>query len=118
MTASPGEVTLMLYDGCVKDLNLSKAYMAENDYIKSNEASQKAQAIVAELMRTLDTRYELGRQLLSLYDFILDTIVRSNIKKDIGLVEQALGFVVELRDTWQQAVRLNRRQVFGKGSAV
>ena len=118
MTASPGELTLMLYDGCVKDLNLAKAYMKEKEFSKSNEASQKAQAIIAELMRTLDTRFELGKQLGSLYDFILDTIVRSNIKKDPDLVDQALGFVTELRDTWQQAVRLNRRQVFSKGSAV
>lgn len=118
MTASPGELTLMLYDGCIKALKLARTYIEEKDFVKSNEASQKAQAIIAELMRTLDTRYEVGKQLLALYDFVLNLIVSSNIKKNAGMVDQALEFVTGLRDTWQQAVRINRQQVFGKGSSV
>ena len=118
MTASPGELTLMLYDGCIKDLKLARTYISDKEFVKSNDASQKAQAIIAELMRTLDARYEVGKQLLALYDFILDLIVRSNVKKDTGLIDQAMEFISEIRDTWQQAVKLNRRQVFGKGSAV
>ncbi len=118
MTASPGELTLMLYDGCVKNLKLARTYIEDKDLAKSNEASQKAQAIIAELMRTLDTRYEVGKQLLALYDFLLDLIVRSNVQKSTKLIDQALEFATGLRDTWQQAVRINRQHVFGKGSSI
>lgn len=118
MTAAPGELTLMLYEGCVKDLKLAKIKIEEKDFVKANEYSQKAQAILFELMRTLDTRYEVGKQLLSLYEFILDLVVQSNVKKDTVRLDQALEFVTEIRDTWKQAVKLNRQQVFGKGNTV
>lgn len=118
MTASPGELTLMLYDGCIKDMKLFCMAVEENDFVKANETSQKAQAIVSELMRSLDMKYDLSKQLMSLYDFILHTMVQSNIKKDVSLAHVAMDMVTELRDAWQQAVRINRQQVFGKGTII
>ena len=118
MTASPGELTLMLYDGCIKDLKLAKLYIDEKDVEKANDASQKAQAIIGELMRTLDTRYEIGTQLLALYDFILDIVVRSNVQKEIELIDQAIGYITELRDSWKEAVQTNRKEMFGSQKAI
>lgn len=118
MTASPGELTLMLYDGCIKNLKLFKMYVEQKDYVKANESSQKAQAIVLELIRSLDMKYEISKQLSQVYDFIHDRIVKSNVKKDIENADVALDMISEMRDTWQQAVRLNRQQVFGKDNAV
>lgn len=111
MTASPGELTLMLYDGCIKDLKLSKMYIEEKDYFKSNENSKKAQAILDELIRTLDMQYPISEQLMRLYDFILHLVIDSNIKKDPEPLDSALELLVELRDAWQQAVRLNRQRM-------
>lgn len=110
MTASPGELTLMLYDGCIKDLKLSKMSIEEKDFFKANENSKKAQAILDELIRTLDMQYPISQQLLQLYDFILHLVIDSNIKKDIVPLDSALELLVELRDAWQQAVRLNRQR--------
>ena len=110
MTASPGELTLMLYDGCIKNLKLAKMHIGAKDYLKTNEVLQKAQAIINELMRSLDMRYELSNQLMQLYDYIINTVVWANVKKDIVKIDEALGHITELRDTWQQAVRLNRQQ--------
>ena len=110
MTASPGELTLMLYDGCIKDLKLGKMHIGAKDYLKSNEVLQKAQAIINELMRSLDMRYELSNQLMQLYDYIINIVVWANVKKDIDKVDEALGLITDLRDTWQQAVRLHRQQ--------
>jgi flagellar protein FliS len=116
MTASPGELTLMLYDGCIKDLKLAKMHIGTKDYNKSNDVLQKAQAIICELMRSLDMRYDLSKQLMQLYDFLLDTLVWANVKKDTTKIDDALDLVTELRDTWQQAVRLNRQQTMVPGS--
>ena len=115
MTASPGELTLMLYDGCIKDLKLAKIHIEAKDYAKTNDVLQKAQAIIAELMRSLDMRYELSKQMMQLYDFIIDTLVWANMKKDTGKVDEALVLVSDLRDTWQQAVRLHRQQTGAPG---
>ena len=113
MTASPGELTLMLYDGAIKNLKLFKMYNASKDFIKANEVSQKTQAIIAELMRSLDMRYEVSQQLLRLYDYILSDVVQSNIKKDDAPADTAMDMLTDLRDTWQQATRLNRQQTLG-----
>lgn len=110
MTASPGELTLMLYDGCVKFLKQSRLYMEEHNLEKASNASIRAQDIISELMATLDMRYEISNNLYSLYDFILRMVVQSNIKKDPLLLEEPINMMSELRDTWQQAVRLNRQQ--------
>lgn len=115
MTASSGELTLMLYDGCIKDLKLAKMYIEEKDLHRANENSKKAQAILDELMRTLDMRYPISEQLLQIYEFILHLVVESNMKKDTKMLDSAVEMVTELRDTWQQAVRLNRQRT---GTAI
>ena len=115
MTASPGELTLMLYDGCIKNLKLNRMYIESRDFSGANTVSQKAQNIIAELLRSLDMRYELSGQLRSLYEFMLNELILSNVKKDLEKVDVVLGMVTELRDTWQQAVRLNRQSM---GSTV
>ncbi len=74
MTLSPGELTLRLLNGSIKDLNVFKQGVEKKDYALANTNSQKAQSIVIELMRSLDMRYEISKQLLPLYDFILDII--------------------------------------------
>lgn len=113
MTASPGELTLMLFDGCIKNLKLNKIHIENKDFGGANLVSQKAQSIITELMRSLDMRYDLSKQLWQLYDFMLNQLVSSNIKKDVEAVDLVLGMVTEIRETWQQAVRLNRQQSIG-----
>jgi flagellar protein FliS len=113
MTASPGELTLMLYDGCVKNLRLSKMHIEAKDFIKANEDLQKTQNIICELMRSLDMTYDISKQLIQLYDFLIDTIVWANVKKDISKIDEALDLITELRDSWQQAILIHRRQSVG-----
>lgn len=111
MTAAPGELTLMLYDGCIKDLKLARMFIEEKDYKLANENSQKAQAILNELMCSLDMQYSISEQMLRLYDFILQLVVQSNVKKEVETLDTALELVAEMRDAWQQAVRLNRQHM-------
>lgn len=108
MTAGPAELTLMLYDGCIKNLKLAKIYLSEGSIEKTNESFIKAHNIVAELMQSLDMNYEISDQLLRLYDFIIRTMTEANIAKDGKKADVALELVTELRDTWQQAMRISR----------
>jgi flagellar protein FliS len=113
MTASPGELTLMLYDGCIRFLKLSKMYMEEKDYYRTNENSKKAQAILDELICSLDTEYEVSTQLFSLYTYIQRLVRESNLQKEPALVDGPLEMITDLRDTWSQAIKLNRQQSMG-----
>ncbi len=113
MTASPGELTLMLYDGCIKYLKLFKMYVQEKDLAKANDSSKKAQAIIDELIRTLDLNYEISDGLLRLYDYIYRRMIDANMKKNLETADECISMLQEIRDTWQQAIRLNRQKVMG-----
>ncbi len=112
MTASPGELTLMLYDGCIKHLRLAKEAVAEHNVEGANAGLLKAQAILEHLTVTLDMRYEISGQLFSLYQYMDTKLREANVKKQPEGIGEVIGLLSELRDTWQQAVRLNRQSYY------
>ncbi len=106
MAAKPQELTLMLYEGLVKFIKLSKMHIEQENYEKSGEMSLRAQAIVNELRATLNTDYDLSKEFDALYDFISTQLVEGNIKKDAAAYDAALEIAQELHDTWQQLMTL------------
>jgi flagellar protein FliS len=44
---------------------------------------------------------------MQLYDFIYGRLVDANIAKDTAVLKEALDLVVELRDTWAEAMKLS-----------
>ncbi|UOE93800.1 flagellar export chaperone FliS [Alkalihalobacillus sp. LMS39] len=114
-TASPGELTLMLYNGCLKFIKLSKTAMEKNDIEMRNVNINKAQDIIRELMVTLETTTDLGKNMMRMYDFILSRLVDANIKNDMKALDDAEQFVTDFRDTWKQVVQLDRQKRHGAG---
>ena len=108
-TASPQELTLMLYNGLIKFLNLSIQGMEEKSIEKTSNNLVKAQNIIQEFMSTLDMNYEVSNGLLALYDYMNNRLVDANIKKDKAVVEEVRGFAEDLRDTWTQAMKLAKQ---------
>lgn len=108
-TATPEELTLMLYNGCIKFINLAEVYIEEKDYGKSNLNIQKAQDIIQELNITLNMDYEISQNLRQLYTFINEKLLDANIKKDKQALFDAKEIVSELRDTWKEAMALSRK---------
>ncbi len=117
MTASPADLTLMLYNGCLKFIKQAKKGIEENNYEKKNTNIQKSQNIIDELSITLDQEVAISKQVLPLYDFIKRQLVEANIKNDVEKLDQAAELITEFRDTWQQVIKINRqRQYSGQGS--
>ncbi|MGB3259864.1 flagellar export chaperone FliS [Paenisporosarcina sp.] len=110
MTASPQELTLMLYNGCLKFIKLGKKAMAASQIEDKNTNLIKAQAIIQELRYTLDPSIELSASLADLYDYMYNQLVESNMKNDMAVLEEVEGYVVELRDTWKQAMILMKNR--------
>lgn len=104
MTASPQELTLMLYNGCLKFMKLAKKAMAENKIEEKHTNLLKAQAIIQELRHTLNMDIEMSEGLAQLYDFVYSKLIDANMKNDLSALEEAEGYIVELRDTWKQAM--------------
>lgn len=111
-TATPEELTFMLYDGCVKFMNIAKYSIGNKDITKAHEALIRAQDIIMELRATLDTSYEISSNLIKLYDFVIDRLIDANIRKDIKPIDEALEIVTELRDTWKEAMKQVKKKIY------
>lgn len=117
-TASPGELTLMLYNGCLNFLSKAKTAIQEKNVQDKNTNLQKSQAIIAELMSTLNLDIEISKQMLPLYEYMNHRLVEADIQSDVAIIEEVEGLVTEFRDTWKEVVRINRQQQFGTGNEV
>jgi flagellar secretion chaperone FliS len=106
LTASPQELTLMLYSGCLKFIKLSKRAMAENKFEEKNTNIIKAQAIIQELKITLDPKVELSDSLVPLYEYMYNRLIEANMKNDTEILEEVEGYVADMRDTWKQVMTL------------
>ena len=116
-TASPGELTLMLYNGCLKFLNKAKQAIQEKNIQEKNTNLIKAQAIISELMATLNMDIEISKQMLPLYEYMNHRLVEAYIQNDVAIIEEVEGLVTEFRDTWKEVIRINRQQQFGQGNS-
>lgn len=109
-TASPEELTLMLYNGLVKFIMQAEVAIEEKCLDKANNSIIRAQDIITEFQATLNMKYEISKSFLLLYDYMYRRLVEANIKKDIGILEEVLGLAKEFRDTWSQAMKIARQQ--------
>ncbi len=114
-TASPGELTLMLYNGCLKFIHIAKKAIVENDIALKNTNLQKAQKIIQELMVTLNPEMEVSKHMLPLYDYVYRRLVEANIQSDKAILEEVEEFVTDFRDTWKQVIQINRQKQYAEG---
>lgn len=117
-TASPGELTLMLYNGCLKFIQQAKKAIDDNNFTEKNKNIQKAQNIINELMVTLNMDYAVSKNMMTLYEYIKRRLIDANIKNDTEILSEVEGLVSEFRDTWKQVIQLNRQQQYGQGGTV
>ena len=109
-TASPEELTLMLYNGLVKFIMRGIDSIEKKNIQEANTNIIKAQNIVSEFMNTLDMNYEISGSLSSIYDYMLGRLIDANVSKDKDILEEVLGFAKVLRDTWEQAMKISKKQ--------
>lgn len=107
MTATPAELTLMLYEGAIKFCNIGMMAIEKKEIEKANTNLKKAQAIITELRVTLDHKYEVWEDFERVYDYIYRKLVEANIYKDAEALEEALKRIREMRDTWKEVMRKN-----------
>lgn len=106
LTASPAELTLMLYEGAIKFCNLAALSIDKNEYDKANMNIIKAERIISEFRATLDLKYPVAKNFELVYDYIYNRLLEANIKKDKDILEEATGYIREMRDTWKEVMRL------------
>lgn len=120
-TASPGELTLMLYNGCIKFVHQAKKAIEVKDIEARNKYVQKAQAILNELMSTLNMDVALSKDMYNLYEYMYRQLTQANINNDVSILEEVEGLATDFRDTWKQVIQMNRQQQqpqYASGSQV
>ena len=108
MTATPGELTLMLYNGAIRFAKQAKMAVAERNIEQINYYSQKVQAILVELMSTLKMEYDVSQNLYQLYDFMYRHLLQANIKKSEPMFQEVIDLLEDLRNTWSEAIKIAR----------
>ena len=107
-TASPAELTLMLYEGAIKFCNIANLGLEQRDYEKVSNNIIKVQNIITELRSTLDFKYPTAKDFDVVYEYITSLLVQANIKKDSEQLNLALEQIREMRDLWKEIMKQNK----------
>ncbi len=105
LTASPAEVTLMLYEGAIKFCNIAIMAIENKDIEKAHVNIKKAQRIIEEFRNTLDRQYPVSEDFDRIYVYLLKQLLHANIKKDTEILEEVNGHLRMLRDTWKEIMK-------------
>lgn len=101
MTASPAELTLMLYEGAIKFCNKAIEGVKEKNIQKAHDNICKVENIIIEFQATLDHKYEVAKDFDIIYDYIYRKLVEANMHKDVEVLEEVLSELRDLRDNWK-----------------
>ncbi len=105
-TASKPKLLIMLYDGAIKFVNAGIDGISVEDYSKANTNLCKAQAILHELVSSLNFDYPQAKNLVQIYEYMLHRLIEANIKKDPAPAQEVLGYLIELREAWVEAAKV------------
>lgn len=111
MTASPAELTLMLYEGAIKFCNIAESAIEKKDIAKAHTNIVKVEKIIDYLSRTLDMKYEVAKDFENIYTYLSERLLEANMKKDIEILREVNTHLRSVRDNWKEVMRINR----GKG---
>lgn len=105
-TATPAELTLMLYEGAIKFCNIAIIGIEEKNISKSNNFIIKTEDIISYLRSTLDSNYPVAAEFEKVYLYINERLILANIRKDTAILEEVLEHLRVMRDTWKEVMNL------------
>ena len=108
LTASPAELTLMLYEGAIKFCNIAIVAIEEKNVEKAHINITKVQNIIAEFLSTLDHKYPVAKDFENVYNYLMDRLMEANMKKDKEILEEILEHLRTMRDTWKEIMEQNK----------
>ena len=119
-TASPAELTLMLYEGAVKFCNIAIMAVENQEIEKAHVNITKVINIIQEFQATLNYKYPVAKDFNNVYVYVKDRLVEANVKKDKEILDEVLEHLRTMRDTWKEVMRLtkNGTDTSARGPAV
>lgn len=97
----------LLFDGAVNFLKVARGKMEQHDIAGKGIYIGKVTAIVGELSKSLNMEEggEIAKNLRRLYDFVLDRLLKANLKNDMKALEEAERVLDILRTGWKEMER-------------
>ncbi len=108
LTASPAELTLMLYDGAIKFCNIAIMGIEQKDIQKAHSNIVRVQRIVEEFRSTLDRKYPVAEDFDRVYVYLLQRLLEANLHKDPEILREVLTHLRSMRDTWVEVMKQNK----------
>jgi flagellar protein FliS len=104
LTATPGQLVVMLYDGCLRFLHQAAYAMRGGDMTESNARLMRAEAIIDELHATLDleTGGVVASRLQGIYVFCNRQLLEARAAGEPEMIDKVGELLGELRDAWAQ----------------
>ena len=106
LTASPAELTLMLYDGAIKFCNVAIMGIEQGNIQKTHDNIMKTQKIIEEFQITLNFDYPIANDFNNVYNYLIKRLREANAKKDRSILVEVLEHLHTMRDTWKEVMRL------------
>lgn len=103
-----GEQIVLLLERAGVELAKAIDYINKGDIASAHNSIIHAENIFFYLIDSLDMSFSISRNLLSLYDFIIEKLTAANIKKDVSIIEELRPLVSQLHETWKTAEQLSR----------
>lgn len=113
LTASPSELTLMLYEGAIKFCNIAIMAIEDKDIEKAHMHIQKTERIIDYFRQTLDMKYPVAEDFERVYSYLSQRLIEANVRKDKEILEEVLGHLRTMRDTWKEVMKKCREQGIG-----
>ena len=103
-TASQGKLVVMMFNGAIQRAEDARRQLNAGRFDGAHNSLIRAQEIIGELRNALDMKTgEIARNLDRLYEYFQHLLIRANIRKDAQPIEEAVGLMTEMRDTWKEA---------------
>jgi flagellar secretion chaperone FliS len=104
LTATPGQLVVMLYDGCLRFLYQGAYAMREGDLALAGSRLSRAEAILDELLTTLDLEQGgvIASRLQGIYVFCCRHLIEARTARDADMIDKVAELLSELRESWAQ----------------
>ncbi len=117
-TATKEQLVVMLFDGIIRFTEQARRAIETKQVEDSHNALMRAQAIVMELICTVDKDKggEVASNLLALHAYAFNCLIKCNMHKDVSKIDEVQKIYRELREGWVGAMETLGIAATGTGS--
>src|SRR5690554_3022160 len=108
-TATPAQLLIMLYDGAIRFCRTASKAIESGQIEEAHRNIVKAEDILLEFVISLDKTAPVADGLVQLYDYMYQRLVEANTKKDVAIIEEVVGYLLELKETWMQVAQATHK---------